>query len=151
MRLLKSANEALKSGDAKGARELSREATEADASVYEAWVMDGKCAHACGDVEDAIASYEKALGIKPEHAAAYQGLNEVYEANGNVEKRLEVLRHLVKSHKESKFEKYVEFLRQGLRVRLGRMSGGMTWLRSVVNMESSRRRRVSTKTHGLRR
>lgn len=113
MRLLKSANEALKSGDAKGARELSREATEADASVYEAWVMDGKCAHACGDVEDAIASYEKALGIKPEHAAAYQGLNEVYEANGNVEKRLEVLRHLVKSHKESKFEKYVEFLRQG--------------------------------------
>ena len=78
MKTLKAANEALKTGDAASARGLAKEAIEADGEAYEAWVMDGKAANALGALDDAVKSYERAIEIRSEHPAAYQGLNETY-------------------------------------------------------------------------
>ena len=113
MKTLKAANEALKAGDAASARGLAKEAIEADGEAYEAWVMDGKAANALGALDDAVKSYERAIEIRSEHPAAYQGLNETYAAKGDVVGRLRALRALVDAHRASgKVDKLVEFLKQ---------------------------------------
>ena len=113
MKTLKAANEALKAGDAASARGLAKEAIEADGDAYEAWVMDGKAANALGALDDAVKSYERAIEIRSEHPAAYQGLNETFAAKGDVVGRLRALRALVDAHRASgKVDKLVEFLKQ---------------------------------------
>ena len=42
--------------------------------------------------DDAVTSYERAIGIKSDHPAAYQGLSETLEAKGDVEGRLRATR-----------------------------------------------------------
>ena len=113
VRLLKSANETLKNGDASEALQLANEAVAMDETAYEAWVVRGKCAAANGDANDAVTSYERAIGIKSEHPAAYQGLTEMYEATGDVEGRLRATRLLANATRASgKIEKYYECMKK---------------------------------------
>ena len=113
VRLLKSANETLKNGDASEALRLANEAVAMDDAAYEAWVVRGKCAAANGDANDAVTSYERAIGIKSDHPAAYQGLTETYEATGDVEGRLRATRLLADATRASgKIEKYYECMKK---------------------------------------
>ena len=112
VRALKSANETLKNGDASEALRLANEAVAMDENAYEAWVVRGKCAAANGDADDAVTSYERAIGIKSDHPAAYQGLSETLEAKGDVEGRLRATRLLADATRASgKIEKYYEFMK----------------------------------------
>lgn len=113
MRLLKGANDALKSGALDEANALATEAVETDGESYEAWVMRGKISHARGAFDDAVVAYERAVSIKGDHPAAYQGLNETTHAKGDVEGRFRALRALVDAQRASgKTDKYLEFLNQ---------------------------------------
>ena len=113
VRALKSANETLKNGDASEALRLANEAVAMDEEAYEAWVVRGKCAAANGDADDAVTSYERAIGIKSDHPAAYQGLSETLEAKGDVEGRLRATRLLADATRASgKIEKYYEFMKK---------------------------------------
>jgi len=113
VRLLKSANETLKNGDASEALRLANEAVAMDETAYEAWVVRGKCAAANGDAKDAVTSYERAIGIKSDHPAAYQGLTETYEASGDVEGRLRATRVVTDATRASgKIEKYYECMKK---------------------------------------
>ena len=113
VRALKSANETLKNGDASEALRLANEAVAMDENAYEAWVVRGKCAAANGDADDAVTSYERAIGIKSDHPAAYQGLSETLEAKGDVEGRLRATRLLADATRASgKIEKYYEFMKK---------------------------------------
>ena len=110
---LKSANDALKEGSLDAALERAREATEMDAASYEAWVVAGKVFCARGASDDAVKAYERAIGIRRDHPAAYQGLNETHAKTGDVEGQLRALSALVETHRASgKTEKYVGFLTQ---------------------------------------
>lgn len=113
MRLLKESNDALKSGALDEADALVTEALEMDAESYEAWVMRGKISHARGAFDDAVIAYERAVAIKGDHPAAFQGLNETTHAKGDVEGRFRALRALVDTQRASgKMDRYIEFLNQ---------------------------------------
>lgn len=79
LKKLKSAKDALASGDGHGARALTREALELDDTSYDAWVFDGKAAFACGKITDALKSYKLAADLKSDHPAARRGAIEAAE------------------------------------------------------------------------
>ena len=113
MALLKAANEALKVGDVERARESSAQAIDAGADVYEAWVMHGKVLAACGDGNGAIEAYEKAVGMRADHPAAYRGLREAFSAAGDIPGLSRTLERLIEIYTATgDQEKVVEFLRE---------------------------------------
>ena len=112
MALLKAANEALKVGDVERARESSAQAIDAGADVYEAWVMHGKVLAACGDGNGAIEAYEKAVGMRADHPAAYRGLREAFSAAGDIPGLSRTLERLIEIYTATgDQDKVVAFLR----------------------------------------
>jgi predicted O-linked N-acetylglucosamine transferase (SPINDLY family) len=70
----------LQSGDAAGARRLLQ--AEADASAHHAFLL-GACAHALGDLPDALKCFTAALRRDPAHAPAACALGSLYAGLGH--------------------------------------------------------------------
>jgi len=82
------------------ARRFQQVAADHD-KVVEAYFNAGLSFHNCGMLKDAEAEYQKALKIKPGHAASLTGLGEIYYHGGNITRGEQYWRKAIEANKKT--------------------------------------------------
>lgn len=110
----------LEMGDQKGAQREATDALDLNPKSAEAWMLRGRVAQTSGQMMQAIADFQRVLGLEPNHRAALLALAEAYQQLNRPERTLANLQQLADTYPPGEEPQQVRHLEGRALLALGR-------------------------------